>query len=356
MELTRSHALPVVIGHRGACGYLPEHTLASYFLAAQQGADYLEPDLVMSKDGILIARHENEIGGTTDVERHPKFARRRTSKLIDGVPVEGWFTEDFTLEELKTLRARERIPELRPANSRFDGQFEIPTFEEILALAQFINRQRIESAREAALRGGQAPPRPQRIGIYPETKHPSYFAAAGLAMEALLLDALERWDYAGPDAPVFIQSFEVGNLEALRRETHLPLVQLIDAQGQPYDLKHRGLDKSYIDLITPSGLKEIAAYADVIGVNKQLIIPRTAADGLGQPTSLVSHAHAAGLKVHGFTFRAENRFLPRDLRTGDDTALGIAVAEIEAYLRAGMDGFFTDQPNFGVAARAALYA
>jgi glycerophosphoryl diester phosphodiesterase len=325
-----SQTTPLVIGHRGACGYVPEHTLVSYFLAAQQGADYLEPDLVMTRDGILVARHENEIGGTTDVARRREFAERRATKNVDGVAVAGWFTEDFTLAELKTLRARERIPEIRPANTRFDGQFEIPTFDEILALAQSINQQRVESAR----RLGQ--PKPKRIGVYPETKHPSYFVGLGLAMEAKLVNALERWDYAGPDAPVFIQSFEVGNLRELRGQTHLPLVQLIEANGQPYDFALQGNTRRYADLIRPEGLKGIAQYADAVGVDKRLIVPRNADDTLGKPTSLVADAHAQNLRVHGWTFRAEDHFLPRGVRT--------MAQELQVYLNAGMDGFFTDHP------------
>jgi glycerophosphoryl diester phosphodiesterase len=325
---------PLVIGHRGACGYVPEHTLVSYFLAAQQGADYIEPDLVMTRDGVLVARHENEISATTDVAQRPAFAQRRTTKVIDGVATEGWFTEDLTLAELKTLRVRERIPELRPANARFDGQFEIPTFEEIMALAQFMNQQRVEIARQAAVRTGQQQPKPQRIGIYPETKHPSYFTAVGLGMEAPLLDALERWDYAGPDAPVFIQSFEVGNLQELRRRTHLPLVQLIDAKGRPFDFTLQGDARAYADLITPAGLRAIAEYADAIGVNKLLIIPRNADETLGEPTALIANAHAQGLRVHGWTFRAEDHFLPRGVPD--------MKAEVEVYLRTGMDAFFTD--------------
>lgn len=320
----------IVVGHRGACGYVPEHTLVSYFLAAQQGADYLEPDLVATRDGVLVARHENEIGGTTDVAQRPEFSSRKTTKIVDGLTVEGWFTEDFTLAELKTLRARERIPELRPANTRFDGQFEIPTFEEVLALAQSINRQRVESARHSA------GPKPKRIGVYPETKHPSYFASLGLPLEASLLDALEHWDYNGPDAPVFIQSFEVGNLQELRRQTHLPLVQLIDSKGQPYDFTLQGDTRSYADLITPAGLRAIAEYADVIGVNKLLIIPRDAGGALGKPTALIENAHVSRLRVHGWTFRAEEHFLPAGVPD--------MKSELQAYLKAGMDAFFTDHP------------
>src|SRR5580658_10878404 len=198
--------VPLIIGHRGASGYVPEHTLASYFLAIQQGADFVEPDLVSTRDGVLVARHENEIGGTTDVESHLEFADRRTTKLIDGVSIEGWFTEDFTLEELKMLRARERIPQLRPANARFDGQFEIPTLDEILDLAHGADVMRAHAAR------ARHEPSPRRVGIYPETKHPSYFAAIGLPLEEPLLATLGRHGYEGAEAPVFIQSFETGNL------------------------------------------------------------------------------------------------------------------------------------------------
>ena len=342
---------PLLIGHRGACGYVPEHTLLSYFLAAQQGADYLEPDLVMTRDGVLVARHENEIGATTDVAQRREFASRKTAKRVDGTEVEGWFVEDFTLAELKTLRARERIPEVRPANTRFDGQLDVPTFEEIMALAQSINRMRVESVRQLSVRSGVDYPKPRPVGVYPETKHPSYFAALGLAMETPLLDALDRWDYAGPDAPVFIQSFEVGNLMDLRERTHLPLVQLVEAQGQPYDFVEKGFASTYADMMTSAGLETISTYADVIGVNKLLIIPRNSAGALEAPTSLVENAHAAGLRVHGWTFRAENHVLPRDLRSGGyDSDVGDLVTEVQAYLRAGMDGVFTDHPAIGLRA------
>jgi glycerophosphoryl diester phosphodiesterase len=342
---------PIVIGHRGASGYFPEHTLASYFLAMQQGVDFIEPDLVMSKDGVLVARHENEIGGTTDVAAHPEFAARRTRRLIDGTQVEGWFTEDFTLRELKTLRARERIPELRPANARFDGQFEIPTLEEILALVRGVEATRAQRA--AQLGSGT----PARIGVYPETKHPSYFAACGLAMEEPLVATLGRFGYTGRGAPVWLQSFEVGNLVALSRITELGRVQLIEESGAPYDFVLAGDPRTYADLLTPAGLAGIAGYAHAIGPAKSLIIPRRADDSLGMPTPLVGQAHAHNLVLHPWTFRAENRFLPREFRRGAAPGEhGDLSGEIVRFLSAGIDGFFTDQPDIGVAARAAFLA
>lgn len=335
-----------MIGHRGACGYVPEHTLASYFIAIQQNADYVEPDLVMTGDAVLIARHENEIGATTNVADHAEFATRRRTKVIDGVTIEGWFTEDFTLAELKTLRARERIADVRPDNVRFDGQFEIATFEEILAMVAAADRARAVRAQQL---GSPAPP---RIGVYPETKHPSYFRSLGLAMEEPLLAALARWNFAGPDAPVFLQSFEVGNLVALRSMSALPIVQLVEVEGQPYDFVTSGDPRRYADLMTAAGLTEVARYANVIGVDKTLIIPRNANDSLGRPTTLVADAHAQGLLVHGWTFRAENYFLPRRFRSSSARARrGNLGAELAVYLAAGMDGFFTDQPDLGVRAR-----
>jgi len=329
----------LLIGHRGASGYVPEHTLTSYFLAIQQGADYMEPDLVMTKDGVLVARHENEIGGTTDVASRREFARRKTTKKIDGVSVEGWFTEDFTLAELKTLRARERIPELRPANARFDGQFEIATFEEILAMIRALDAQRAMAAR----RLGQARPAP--IGVYPETKHPSYFDACGLRMDSPLLRALSRQGYVGRSAAVFIQSFEVTNLQRLRRRTKVPMVQLIEATGAPYDFVASGDSRTYADLVAPAGLAGIAEYANAIGPNKSLVIPRKADGALGEPTSLVGDAHAVGLSVHPWTFRAENHFLPANFRSSRTPAkLGDLAGELDAYLATGIDGFFTDHP------------
>lgn len=330
---------PLLIGHRGASGYVPEHTLTSYFMAIQQGADYAEPDLVMTKDGVLVARHENEIGGTTDVASRKEFARRKTVKTLDGTPVEGWFTEDFTLAELKTLRARERIPHLRPANTRFDGQFEIPTFDEILGLIRALDEQRAVAARKLGL------PRPPRIGVYPETKHPTYFDDCGLRMDRTLLQTLARHGYEGRHAPVFIQSFEVGNLQRLRKRTKVPMVQLIEEAGAPYDFVASGDSRTYADLIAPAGLESIADYANAIGPSKSLIIPRDADGGLGAPTSLVSNAHAVGLAVHPWTFRAENNFLPTNLRSSaDPTQVGDLAGELNAYLAAGIDGFFTDHP------------
>lgn len=325
---------PIVIGHRGASGYLPEHTLVAYYIAIQQGADCVEPDLVMTKDGVLVARHENEIGGTTDVSLRSEFASRKMTKSIDGVSVTGWFTEDFTLAELKTLRAKERIPAIRPANTRFDGMFEVPTLEEVLQLVEGVNRNRSKP-----------------VCVYPETKHPTYFQGIGLAMEWPLLKLLERYGYRGRKAPVFIQSFEVANLKALSKMTDLPLVQLINFGGKPWDFTVRGDPRTYADMATPAGLAEIASYASGVGVNKDLMIPRVGGF-LGQPTTLVADAHARGLIVHGWTFRAENTFLPTDFDSSTDpNEYGNLAGEIQRFLALGMDGFFTDQPDIGVRAR-----
>ena len=318
---------PIVIAHRGASGERPEHTLASYRLAIDLGADYIEPDLVLTKDGVLVARHENEISGTTDVADHPGFAARKTTKTIDGQAVTGWFTEDFTLAELKTLRARERLPKLRGTD--YDGRFEIPTFEEILTLLADVNK-----ARE----------RP--VGVYPETKHPSYFASIGLPHEAPLLAMLDRFGYRGRTAPVFIQSFEVANLKAIRAKSDLPLIQLMDGEGGPADAP----DTSYAAMVSPAGLKAIAAYADGIGPNRTMVIPHTTLGALGDPTSLVRDAHAAGLKVHPWTFRRENYFLPLGDKGGLNPAgHGDVGAEIDAYLKTGIDGLFSDNPREAVA-------
>jgi glycerophosphoryl diester phosphodiesterase len=349
-QTVASRALvPVIIGHRGASGYVPEHTLLSYFLAIQQGADFIEPDLVSTRDGVLVARHENEIGGSTDVELHPQFAGRRVTKVIDGVGIEGWFTEDFTLAELKTLRARERIASLRPANARFDGQFEIPTLDEILDLIHGADVIRAHAAR------ARHEPAPRRIGIYPETKHPSYFAGIGLALEQPLLATLARHGYEGREAPVFIQSFETGNLQRLRTLTETALVQLVAASGAPFDWVLAGDSRNYAGMITRRGLAQVAAYADAVGVEKTLVIPRTTQEALGSPTALVDDAHAQGLLVHAWTFRAENHFLPAPLRRGaNPVEFGDLGGELMPYLKAGLDGVFIDQPILGVQVRDAL--
>jgi glycerophosphoryl diester phosphodiesterase len=332
------HRLPLVIGHRGASGYRPEHTLASYRLAIEMGADYIEPDLVSTKDHVLVARHENEIGGTTDVADHPEFASRRTTKTIDGVPVTGWFTEDFTLAELRTLRARERLPDLRPDNTAFDGLYQVPTFQEVIDLAK---------------RAG--------VGIYPETKHPTYFDSIGLSLEEPLVATLNANGYRGRNAPVFIQSFEVSNLKELNRRTNVRLVQLVDERGKPYDFVVSGDPRTYADMVTPKGLAEIATYADGLGPNKNLIVPRDAAGRLLDPTSLVRDAHRAGLVVHPWTFRKENFFLPVDFQQGNPAspqfpgATGDLPGELRLFFRLGVDGVFSDNPDTAVATRHQVF-
>jgi len=308
---------PIVIAHRGASGERPEHTLAAYERAIEQGADVIEPDLVPTRDDVLVARHENEIGGTTDVADHPEFAARRTTKAIDGQQVTGWFTEDFTLAELKTLRARERIPALRPANAAHDGRYQVPTLAEIISLAK---------------RHG--------VAIYPETKHPTYFRSIGHPTDEALVRELHAAGWSTPDAPVFIQSFEVENLRRIAGLTRLRLIQLMDAAGGPAD----GAVASYAAMATPAGLAEVARYAWGIGPSKAML-----GDG-----RLVRDAHAAGLRLHPWTFRAENQFLAEPFRRGTDPAAhGDLAGEIAAALRLGIDGFFTDYPGIGVAARGA---
>jgi glycerophosphoryl diester phosphodiesterase len=337
-------ARPFVIAHRGASGYVPEHTLPGYFIAIHQGADYVEPDLVISKDGALLARHENEIGGTTDVASRPEFAARKATKNIDGEDVTGWFTEDFTLAELKTLRARERLPDLRRANTRYDGAFEIPTFDEVLDLVVAADAQRVANARAA----GKSPP--PRIGIYPETKHPSYFAKLGLHFDDRMLEALARHGYTKRSDPVCLQSFEVANLKALRRRTDLPLVQLVAPTGQPFDFTLAGDPRTYMNLMSDEGLKEIAGYADAIGPHKWMVV-QFGKSGT-QDTGLARRARAQGLGIHVWTLRAENEFLPVDLRSpGDAAAHGNLDLEIRALLDAGITGFFSDHPDIAVRAR-----
>lgn len=342
---------PLVIAHRGASGYAPEHTLASYALAIEMGADYIEPDLVSSKDGVLVARHENDISGTTDVADHPEFASRRKTKTVDGNSITGWFTEDFTLAELKTLRAKERLPQYRPGNTRLDGIFRIPTFQEVLDLARASNfRFQLEA---------KANHQSERrcLGVYPETKHPTYFRGIGLPLERKLVHQLEASDFYRETRKAFIQSFEVGNLQYLKTFSQFPLIQLMDASGAPWDFVAAGDPRTYADMATPDGLVAIAQYAQGIGVNKNLIIPRDSGNSLGTPTTLVADAHAAGLLVHSWTFRAENVFLPTDFQSaGGPADRGDLAGEITTFLDLGMDGFFTDQSDIGVATRDAFAA
>ncbi|MBS7458028.1 glycerophosphodiester phosphodiesterase [Coralloluteibacterium stylophorae] len=327
---TLTGARPLVVAHRGASAQRPEHTLAAYALAIEQGADVIEPDLVMTADGVLVARHENEIGDTTDVAAHPAFAARRTTRTIDGSEVSGWFTEDFSLAELRTLRARERLPGLR--GSAHDGTESIPTFAEIVELV----------AREAAARG-------RTIGLIPEIKHGHYFAARGLAMEAPLLEALAAHAYTR-QAPVWIQSFEVANLKALRRALgdargNVRLLQLVgDPATQPADVAAAGGALTYARMLTPDGLREVAGYADALGPPTRVLMPLAADGGFAAPTGVVRDAHAAGLTVMPWTFRPENAFLPPALRRGGEGERNPAgaIAEMRAYLALGINGLFSD--------------
>ena len=325
--LSQSFPETLVIAHRGASGERPEHTRAAYALAIEQGADFIEPDLVMTRDGHLVARHENEIGGTTDVADRPEFADRRATKTIDGMEVTGWFTEDFTLAELRTLRARERLPELRPANTDFDGDAPILTFAEVLAIA-----------REGAARTGRP------IGVIPELKHPAYFAAIGLPMEDAFVAVLEAEGWAGPDAPLVVQCFEVEPLRRLNARIDAPLVQLIAAGSGPWDRP----DLTSADMLSPEGLAEIAAYADIVGLESGLVI----AHDSGTPTGVVGAAHEADLTVHVWTLRAENAFLPPAYRRGGDPAAhGDLHGWARALYAAGVDGVFSDFPGVAVEAR-----
>ena len=324
---------PIVIGHRGASGERPEHTPMAYRLAIAQGADFIEPDLCITKDGHLVARPENEIGGTTDIGARPEFAARKTTKVIDGQSITGWFTEDFTLAEIKTLRARERLPQLRPANTAFDGQEAIPTFAEVVAIAKAAG-----------------------VGVYPEMKHPRHFASVGLPFEQRMADALKAEGLNAKSAKVFVQCFEVGPLKTIRALTKAPLVQLIDSEGSPADLP----DLKYVDMVTADGLKAIAAYADGVGPDKSMIVP-TDGQILLPPTALVANAHKVGLKVHPWTVRAENYFLPATLQKGPQgperpRLHGDVDAMFKALYAAGVDGLFSDFPGLAVESRKAFLA
>lgn len=313
---------PLVIAHRGASGERPEHTRAAYELAIEQGADAIEPDLVMSRDGALIVRHENEISGTTNVADHPDFAARRTTKTIDGIATTGWFTEDFTLAELRTLRARERLPTLRPGNTAFADET-ILTFQEV-----------VDIARAGSARTGRV------ISVAPELKHPGYFASIALPMEPAFIQDLTTNDLMGADSAIMIQCFEVETLRSLDQSTNAPLLQLMSASGGPADHP----EMTYAAMATPAGLAQIATYADAIGVDTALIIGRDGSGASAPPTPLIADARAAGLKVVAWTFRAEDAFLPSDYR-------GDLPGWIRRFYDLGIDAVFSDFPGVAVAAR-----
>ncbi|MBN8829466.1 MAG: glycerophosphodiester phosphodiesterase [Sphingomonadales bacterium] len=339
-------ARPIIIGHRGAPAYAPEHTLESYRQAIARGADYIEPDLVSTKDGALIARHEPYLGGedadfagadSTDVASHPEYASRKKTVMLDGQKLTGWFAEDFTLAEIKTLRARERLPALRPASAAKNGDHEIPTLQEVIDLAR-----------------AQSGATGRTIGIYPETKHPSYHRSIGLPLEERLVAILKANGHDRADAPVYIQSFEVGNLRRLRGLTKVKLVQLYGGSGKPYDFVLSGDARTYDDLATPEGLRFVAGYASGIGPDKGRVIP-VVGGKLGTASALVRDAHAAGLTVHPYTFRPENNFLPPGLRSGaDPAAYGDDQAEYIAFFKAGVDGLFSDAADRASSAAGAF--
>ncbi|MER6400417.1 glycerophosphodiester phosphodiesterase [Kitasatospora sp. NPDC001603] len=332
---------PLVIGHRGAPGYRPEETLGSYELALELGADVIEPDLVPTKDGHLVIRHENNIVETTDVADHPEFAGRRTTKTIDGLPQTGWFTEDFTLAELRTLRAKERLPQQRQRNTLYDGRWPVLTFRE---LADFARKRGRELGRE--------------VWLYPETKHPSYFRSIGLPLEERLADELRRAGLAGRRGRAILQSFEPSSLQRLAKLVDNPRIQLLGgATTQPYDFVLSGDRRTVADLVTPAGLRWMAGFAHGIGPTTQLIAPVDESGKLLPPTTLVRDAHAANLLLHPYTVRNENAFLPLDYRRGTDpNAYGDAIGWARHLYELGVDGFFTDQTDTSVLARQDFWA
>ncbi|GAA2437004.1 glycerophosphodiester phosphodiesterase [Streptomyces pulveraceus] len=329
--------VPTVIGHRGTSGYRPEHTLGSYQLALDMGAHIVEQDLVPTRDGHLVCRHENDITATTDVADHPEFASRRTTKKVDGVSLTGWFTEDFTLAELKTLRAKERIPGTRQKNTLYDGRWEIPTFEEVLRWAD----------REGRRRG-------KPVWLYVETKHPTYFRGLGLGLEEPLAKLLRRYNRHREQSPLILQSFEPGSIQRLARLVETPRVVLLSAAGdRPWDFVTSGDPRTVADLVKPAGLKWMASFAQGIGPTLDLVIPKDASGRLTAPTTLVRDAHAQGLVLHPYTMRNENTFLPADFRRGTDpNAYGDAFGAFQAYFATGIDGVFSDNPDTALLAAA----
>ncbi|MDR6865405.1 glycerophosphodiester phosphodiesterase family protein [Phycicoccus sp. 3266] len=327
----------MVVAHRGASGYRPEHTLEAYRVAVAQGADAIEPDLASTRDHVLVDTHDVELSSITDVADHPELADRRTTKQVSGITQTGWFVDDLTLAELKTLRVRERMPAIRPANTAWDGTFEVPTLDEVLAL-------RAELSRST----GRA------VVVYPESKNPTYFRAEGLPLEEPLVAALRANGLDSATAPVLVQSFEPTSLRHLRNDlgARTRLVQLVGG-GRPYDFTVSGDPRTFADLSTATGLAWVARYAWAVAPDVSLVLPRRSDGRLGTPTGLVRRAHAAGLRVHVYTLRAENLFLPVDYRTGTDPAtIGRAVDYDGAVLRAGVDGMFCDQPDLCLTARA----
>ncbi|MFC4909969.1 glycerophosphodiester phosphodiesterase [Actinomadura gamaensis] len=326
---------PLIIGHRGAPGYRPEHTEGSYELAVRMGADFIEPDLVPTKDGQLVVRHENEIGGTTDVAAHPEFASRKTTKTVDGTKITGWFTEDFTLAELKTLHAAERLPAIRQHNTLYNGRYRVLTLQEVIDLAKRFTREYH-----------------RKIGIVPETKHPTYFRSIGLPLEDRLVATLKRNGFDRGGRTV-VQSFEPSSLRLLHKALpHVTVLQCVSNSGSPYDTTATGHGPTFADMTTPAGLKTVRAYADWIGPEKTLVIPPKPDGSLGTPAPLVADAHRAGLKVVPYTFRNENQFLPTDLRNGTAPGdYGQVFKEYGAYFKAGIDGMFSDNSDTAFRAR-----
>ena len=322
---------PLIVGHRGASGERPESTLLAFRQAIAEGADVIEPDLVLTKDGHLVVRHENDISQTTDVASRPEFAARKATKVIDGQKITGWFTEDFTLAEIKTIRCRERLPQLRPDSAKFDGQEQIATYQQVIDLAK------AESARLK-----------RTIGTYPEMKHPTYFAGIGLPVEQRLADILKTNGLDRADSPVFVQCFEVAPLKTFKTLSNAPRIQLVSRGDGPAD----DTRVRYADMISASGLKAMATYATGVGPEWPMVIPTAPDGGLGPATSLVADAHAAGLAVHPWTVRAENTFLPPKLRRGPDPAAhGDVAAVYKALYAAGIDGLFSDFPGLAAKAR-----
>jgi glycerophosphoryl diester phosphodiesterase len=330
--------LPIVIAHRGASEYRPEESRSAYELAIEMGADYIEPDIVTTKDHVLVARHDNWLNDTTDVANHPEFASLKKTKTIDGVAHTDWFTEDFTYAQLRTLRLKERLPDLRPGSSAFDGIDPVASLDEVLQIAK-----------------------DHHVGVYPETKHPTYFRSIGLPLEDELLKELAKYGFKGKNDKVFIQSFETSNLRALHKKTSIKLIQLIDTQGAPYDFVANHDPRTYSDLVTPAGLKGIAQYAYGIGPGLTRIIPVDASNHALPPTTLVADAHHAGLAVHPWTVRPENSFLPVEYQQGNPSSPSFPRAEGDAsrlladFYKLGVDGIFSDDSALAVSTRHRVF-